>query len=76
MVSMLKITQTVKWFEENLKIDNLNLADELGWDYYCFANGSAYEGTEATLNILQIGKLSPLPSNKIEDILKDFTCNL
>lgn len=68
----MKITLTVKNWENIFQINRLDIADELNWDYFCFNEGTANENTEATLNIVQISKLSPLDSQTITNLIKSI----
>ena len=69
------LTLTIKNWEEIFRIDNLDIADELDWDYYCFAKGTADDDTEAKLSIVQISKLSTLDSDTILELFKSLKGN-
>lgn len=66
------LTLTIKNWEEIFRIDDIDIADELDWDYYCLNEGTADDDTEATLNLTQISRLSPLDSEKICELIRSI----
>lgn len=69
------LTLTVKHWKEIFRIDDIDIADELGWGYYCFAEGTADDDTEVKLSIAQISKLSTLDSDTILELFKSLKGN-
>lgn len=69
------LTLTIKNWEEVFHIYKIDIADELDWDYHCFAKGTVDDDTEATLSLVQISKLSTLDSDTILELFQSLKGN-
>ena len=61
---------TIKQWEDIFEIDGVSIIDEKEWNPYSLAEGLVDDNTMVYLSETQIGKLSPLSSDKIESLLK------
>ncbi|HQZ50817.1 MAG TPA: hypothetical protein PLF17_09845 [Chitinophagaceae bacterium] len=68
----MNLTLTLRNWEEIFFIHNIDIVDELDWDYYCLNEGTANDDTEATLNLAQISRLSPLDSVKVCELIRSI----
>jgi hypothetical protein len=60
----------IKQWEDIFEIDGVSIVDEKGWNPYALAEGLADDSTLVELDEVQIGKLSPLSSDKIKALLE------
>lgn len=71
----LSLTLTLKNWKEIFHINSVDIVDELDWYYYCLNEGTADDDTEATLNLVQISKLSPLGAEKVCELIRSIKGN-
>lgn len=62
--------RTIQWFEDNFKIDPIDIIDIKDWNPYALNEGLVDYDDYVELSLIEISRLSPLECSEIERLLK------